>query len=257
MMAPTSWPNNTSYAADMSVFLMGGGENEPALVANYAEFLAAAPAATPLVGCVIVDEGIGNDWFPRYDALLRQAGTCEPILIRVSPDAGFDIAQLADCDAVLVCGGLTPLYASAITPAAAAVRDWLGDGARPYCGFSAGAQIAADRALVGGWQLDGVTVCHQDCGEELDELSIVDGLALVPFAVEVHCAQWGTLSRVTAAIDAGRIGHAVAIDEDTMLSIRDGTGAVSGPGRVWVLTHTENRVAVSAITAGQPIQVPS
>jgi cyanophycinase len=237
------------------VFLIGGGQQEPAMIANYAEFLAASPAAAPHVACVIVDEGVGKDWFPRYDGLLRRAGPCEPVEVRVSVERGLDLSRLDDCDALLVCGGLTPLYANAIVPNAAGIREWLDSGGRPYCGFSAGAQIAAQRALVGGWRLDGVAVCHEDCAEDLDELSVVDGLGLVPFAVEVHCAQWGTLSRISAAVAVGQVGAAVAIDEDTMLSI-DGRPGVSGPGRIWTVVADRYGLAVSPVTAGMPVRLP-
>jgi cyanophycinase len=106
------------------------------------------------------------------------------------------------------------------------------------------------------WRLDGVAVCHEDCGEDLDELTIVDGLSLVPFAVEVHCAQWGTLSRISAAVAASRIGAAVAIDEDTMLGLRGGVATVSGPGQVWTVTSAKTGAVVKRFTGGQQVDVP-
>lgn len=45
------------------------------------------------------------------------------------------------------------------------------EGSRPYAGFSAGAAVAAERAVVGGWRLDGVRVCREDAGEDpVDDL---------------------------------------------------------------------------------------
>lgn len=134
---------------------------------------------------------------------------------------------------LLVAGGLTPAYAAALGPASAAVRALVAGGA-PYLGFSAGAAVAAERALVGGYRLDGVVVTAEDNGEERDELAVVDGLGLVDLAVDVHAAQWGTLSRLVAAVAAGRVGAGVAVDEDTVLVLGPAVPPrVVGAGRVW------------------------
>ena len=82
----------------------------------------------------------------------------------------------------LIGGGWSPQHE---------IREWLAEGQRRYAGFSAGASVAAERALVGGWLLGGVAVCPDAAGEDVDEVTVVDGLGLVPFTVEVHCAQWG------------------------------------------------------------------
>ena len=86
-----------------------------------------------------------------------------------------------------------------------------------YCGFSAGSAVAARRAIVGGWLRDGRPILDADFGEELGELEVRDGLGLVDFAVDVHAAQWGTLTRLIAAVDAGLVAEGYAIDEGTVL----------------------------------------
>ena len=64
---------------------------------------------------------------------------------------------------------------------------------RPYLGFSAGAMIAPERAIIGGYRVRGVEVCPEEASEGLGEVELREGLGLVPFAVDVHAAQAGTL----------------------------------------------------------------
>jgi cyanophycinase len=103
-------------------------------------------------------------------------------------------AEVGDAAAVYVAGGLTPAYQQRCVPG-----DWLPP-AVAYAGFSAGAAIAARRALVGGWRVerDGrrIPVCPEDASEDLDLVERRDSLALVPFTVDVHAAQWGTTTRL-------------------------------------------------------------
>ncbi len=90
-------------------------------------------------------------------------------------------------------------------------------------------------------------VAPEDAGEDLDEITVVDGLGFVEGAVEVHTAQWGTLSRLVAAVQAGRVPHGLALDECTTLEVA--TGAVTGSGRVWTVRRgaedTDGGVLVS------------
>ena len=74
-------------------------------------------------------------------------------------------------------------------------------------------------------------VCPEESNEELDEVTVVEGIGLVEGAVDVHAAQWGNLSRLVAAVAAGRAPYGLAIDECTTLEV--GSGSVSGAGRVW------------------------
>ena len=80
----------------------------------------------------------------------------------------------------------------------------------PYLGFSAGAAIAAERALVGGWRIGGVAVSPEEASEGLDELTVAPGIGLVDVAIDVHVAQWGTLSRLVAAVEAGLVEGGLA-----------------------------------------------
>lgn len=238
-----------------ATFLIGGGWDADAGHTLYGEFLAAA-GSQPTVACLVLDEGDGAEQFQRWATALRSAGPCDPVPVLVPIGARFESNTLAGADALLVCGGLTPAYADALAPAAEGIRTWLADGDRPYAGFSAGAAVAATRAVVGGWNFDGVPVCPEDAGEDLDEVTVTDGLGLVPFAVDVHCAQWGTLPRLIAAVQADRGLVGVALDENTMVSRRGTAFTVSGTGHAWLVTPTSAGTAVRAIPAGHALDLP-
>lgn len=234
------------------IHLIGGGRDGSPL---YQRFIADCPGKRPRIATVLIDEGDGATDAARFVDSLQAAGDCEPIPILVPFGETFDPASLETADGLFVCGGLTPAYAAAIAPVAAAARDWLAADEHVYGGFSAGAAIAARRAVVGGWLLDGIPVCHEDSGEGLGELSVVDGLALVPFAVDVHCAQWGTLSRLSAAVESGAVRAGVGIDENTMLSVDGDSVAVAGVGRVWLVTSGDRGLRTRVMTAGDRIDL--
>ncbi len=108
----------------------------------------------------------------------------------------------------------------------------------PYAGFSAGAAIAGSHAVIGGWRIDGVPVCPEDSNEDLDAVDVVEGIGLVPGAVDVHAAQWGNVSRLVAVVAAGLAPSGVAIDEGT----RSGrTVASSAPDACGTSPRTRRR----------------
>lgn len=191
--------------------LVGGGRDETLVRRALAPFVEAVGDGE--VVCVVADEGDGVD-LDRWQGVLSDAAGVRPVVVSDGrPLAAEDVAGAAG---VFVAGGLTPLYADLVVPAAAALADL------PYAGFSAGAAIAATRAVVGGWRLDDLEVCSEDASEDLDQLTVVDGLGRVPFAVDVHAAQWGTASRAIHAVKAGLVTDAWAIDEHTALVVVDG-----------------------------------
>jgi cyanophycinase len=103
----------------------------------------------------------------------------------------------------------------------------------PYLGFSAGAAVTAARALVGGYRCRGRVVTAEDNCEECDELTVVDGLGLLDLAVDVHAAQWGTVTRLLAAVTAGLVRSGVAVDEGTVLVLGEDQPRVAGRGHAW------------------------
>lgn len=191
------------------VFLIGGGrDDEAAAAAAHAPFLAACGDGTIVAVC--------EDDPPRWEANLRPARVRVAMLADGPPD-------LDGAAGLYVAGGLTPAYQEALAGMAVP--------GIPYCGFSAGAAIAATDALVGGWRIGERQVCDEDFSEELEQVEPRPGLGLVPFAVDVHATQWGTVSRALHAVERGLFGEAVAIDEHCCVEVRDGEVAgVHGRG---------------------------
>ncbi|MBL1105833.1 hypothetical protein JK361_14770 [Streptomyces sp. 5-8] len=230
-------------------FLIGGGWDRAEV---YEPFLREVRGERR-VGCLIVDEGDGAAQFERYAAALGKAGpTCAPVPLLVPLGARFEPeAALEGIDGLLVCGGLTPAYQDALAGCLERLPGLLAEREVPYAGFSAGAAVAARRAVVGGWLVDGVPVCPEETGEDLAEVEVRAGLGLVPFAVDVHAAQWGTLARLVAAVGRGDVPYGVAVDENTMLVVGDGEARVTGAGRAHVVRpHSEGEVTVRAYGAG-------
>ena len=242
-----------SMSTEPTTFLIGGGWQPEHRAQIYGPFLTPA-GPDPTIACVVLDEGDGAEQFDRWATALRATSACSPVPVLVPLGGVLDVDALAAADGVLVCGGLTPGYAAALSPVATELRAVLGSvrngRAIPYAGFSAGASIAARRALVGGWLDRGVPVCSEDAGEDLNELTVATGLALVPVTVEVHAAQWGTLARLIAAVAAGLVDSGVAIDEDTLLAVGAGGAAVHGAGQVHWVRRGESAVLVTGFRAG-------
>ncbi|MYY01758.1 hypothetical protein [Streptomyces sp. ATexAB-D23] len=217
----------------MSVHLIGGGWDEDAAPLVYGPFLAEA-GDEGVVGCLLVDEGDGAGQFTRWATVLRRvAPGVRPVPLLVPEGGVFDPGELAGLDGLLVGGGLTPAYQDALAPVRETVARIITERSLPYAGFSAGAVVAARRALVGGWLDRGVPVCPDDAAEDLDEIEVRDGLGLLPHTVDVHTSAWGTLGRLIAAVARGEAPSGVALDENTLLSVTaDGRAAVAGAGQV-------------------------
>jgi cyanophycinase len=240
----------------MSTHLIGGGWDAAAAGAVYGSFLREA-GTDPVIACVVLDEGDGTEQFARWAGALTGVAPCRPRPVLVQQGGRLDVAALGDAAGVLVCGGLTPAYAAALAPAAPDLLGWLHAGDRPYAGFSAGSAVAAARALVGGWLDGAVPVCPEDASEDLEQVTVVAGLGLVPFTVDVHAAQWGTLTRLVAAVRAGSTTGGVAIDENTALVVRDGAARVTGLGAAHLVRATGPRelgeVGVRSLRAGTDV----
>lgn len=224
------------------VFLIGGGRDDDAIRASHAGFVRAA-AGGPIVALVLDD---GSDTDPeRWTAALRLAGA-RPGAARavvVSPARPPRAADLDGAAAVYVAGGWTPGYQQALV--AAAGTGWLARDL-PYAGYSAGAALAAASAIVGGHERDdGRAVCAEEAGEDLERLTVRPGLGLVPFAVDVHATQWGTLTRLVHAVDAGLAAEGWAIDEGTALVAGDGPPRVEGLGSAYRVARVGERLDVT------------
>ena len=88
----------------------------------------------------------------------------------------------------------------------------------------------------------GEFVMGSDFGEE-DERP-AHRVELGPFAIDVHAAQWGTLPRAVAAVAAGLVPEARAVDEHTAVVVHDGEVAVHGTGQALAVTPSGDGVLV-------------
>ena len=237
----------------MSIHLVGGGRSGEHLVQIYGPFLAEAVQRArqdrrvqPRIGVVQLlekDEDQGTERYEWFAETLASLGPCEPVALMVNEGETLAADQLRGLDGLLVSGGLTPAYLTAVSPVMDEIRALVGAGL-PYLGFSAGAAIAARRAIIGGWKVGNQIVCHEDNGEELDELTVVDGLGLVDFSVDVHAVEWGNVTRLLMAVESGAVDEGVALDESTVL-IMDGTSPqVSGAGQAWWAAKADRGVTM-------------
>jgi cyanophycinase len=215
------------------VFLIGGGRDDDAVRASHAGFVRACGDG-PIVA-IVLDEGEDTD--PRrWTGALALAGAAAAHAVVVSPERPPAREQVAGAAGIYVAGGWTPGYGDALVAAGAG---WLPRDV-PYAGYSAGAAIAAAHAIVGGHRReDGRAVCAEEAGEDVEALAVRTGLGLVPFAVDVHATQWGTLTRLVHAVDAGLIAEGWAIDEGTALVVgNDGADPrVEGLGSAYRVTR--------------------
>jgi cyanophycinase len=232
----------------MKAFLIGGGREEAAVLAAHRPFVSALRDSGP-VACLVLDEGAETD-AARWEGNLRAAGASSVQVVVVSEARPVTADDVRGASGVYVAGGLTPGYQEVL----AADLGWLPRDV-PYAGFSAGAAIAGRRAVVGGWQasVGGVTVPVVDdgAGEDLELVTVRDGLGVVDVLVDVHAAQWGTLGRLCHAVLAeGAEGWAV--DEGTALECADGSPvAVHGVGAAARVTPGgDGGVAVRFFAAG-------
>jgi cyanophycinase len=209
-----------------AVFLIGGGREDAQVRASHSQFVAAC-AGGPIVAFALEDP-------ERWEGALRLAGAADVHCLLEPPSA----EDLAGAAGLFVGGGSTPSYQEALD-------GWRAPADLPFAGFSAGAAVAAQRAIVGGWRLGGRDVCAEEAGEDLEQLAVRDGLGLVPFAVDVHATQWGTLTRLVHAVGAGLVDEGWAIDEGTVLVIDDGSVRVEGLGSAYRVAPRDGAVAVS------------
>ncbi len=230
---------------------MGGGWTPENDATVYGPFIGEATAravasgrAEPRIAIIVVRDGDADEHAARLGAALGAAGPFEPRITSLAHDGLAALTAVTDVDGIVVGGGLTPAYLAAVGPIAGEIRRQVAAGV-PYLGFSAGAMIAAERALIGGWRIGGVEVSPEHGSQELDEVTIEHGIGLLDVTVEVHAAQWGTLSRLIAATEAGLIEGGLAIDESTALVVGEGALSVVGAGSVWRVSQADGGVLVS------------
>ena len=234
----------------MGVHLIGGGFGRAAFAPFTAEAHAVAAAkgvAVPRVAVITVRE----DAHPGHAGNLVEALTADGTIPLDTRVTSVDLTDVVDpavfdgVDAIVIGGGLTPAYHAALEAGYDVIRAAV-QGGTPYLGFSAGAMIAAERAILGGWRIGEVAIAPEETAEDLDEITVVAGIGLVDVSIDVHVAQWGTLSRLIAATEAGAIDGGIGIDESTVL-IADAEGLrIAGSGSVWRVFAGSEGVIVSS-----------
>jgi cyanophycinase len=166
----------------------------------------------------------------------------------VAESGDVPATAFAEVDGIVIGGGRTPAYRELLEPHFGELRRQIAAGV-PYLGCSAGAAIAAERAIIGGWRIGGVAVTPEATSEGLDEVTVAPGIGLVDVAIDAHAAQWGTVSRLIAAVEAGLVEGGLAIDERTALVVGEGGLGVAGDGSVWRVLPGESGVVVSTMGA--------
>jgi cyanophycinase len=250
------------------VFLIGGGWRAETFPQTYGRFLEAAARDDHRRIAVIVAEDPEADshaQFLRFFAAFENIGLNfdEAFEIIVSAENPLSLEKInaVEPTGVFVCGGLTPIYADALC----LDKSWLAfleENKIPYGGFSAGASVAADKAIVGGWRRKIgekiFQIANENASEDLDLLDVRDGLGLVPFSIEVHATEWGTLTRLIHAVDARLMNEGWAIDENTMLEFFANRVSVHGAGSVYRVCRggeTENNLLIEIFRAEKHVSL--
>lgn len=217
-----------------AVYLIGGGWTPRELRATLRPFVRAAGGASARIVCVLAGGWGQRVAFPAYAAALLGVGAAAVVPVFVSPDLPLRAGALVGATGLLVGGGVTPAYRRALCPTAEEWLTVLRARCIPYAGYSAGAMVAAEVALLGGWKVRTPTgerrLVARAFGEGLTYLECRPGLGLVPFLVDVHAARWGTTARLLHAVAAGWADEGWAIDEGTLVEVRDDTATVHGLG---------------------------
>ena len=235
----------------MGVHLVGGGFGRSAFAPFTAEATARAARdgrdRPSIVVVTVREDASATHAGDLVDALTPDgAAPLDARVVAVGEADHVDPVAFDGADAIVIGGGLTPAYHAALEGCYDVIRAAVQGGA-PYLGFSAGAMIAAERAILGGWRIGGVVVAPEETAEDLDEVTVVAGMGLIDVSVDVHVAQWGTLSRLIAATDSGAVDGGVGIDERTVLIAGSDGLRVAGEGSVWrVFPSFEGGVTVSS-----------
>lgn len=233
----------------MTLFLVGGGPSQ-ATGPIYDSFVEQARSRGPRIALAILGapEQAGQSLGMYADPIRERwpDAVIEPVWL-IDEDEGQvewpnDSEQLGG---LVVAGGWAPGYLDALTPLSAQIAQLVRGGV-PYLGFSAGAQIVAKHAIVGGWQSHGRAVGPEIAGDGSTEIVVRDGLGLIGSAVDVHIDSQHLLERAISALLDHDITSAIAIDEDTALivDVASGNTDVVGPGAVHWLNNEGHEVRV-------------
>jgi cyanophycinase len=244
----------------MRVFLIGGGLSPRGLRQTFGSFVGAAKAGgSARIACILLPTPAQRVAFGFYYAALAALGVVRVVPVYVSRERPLRAADLQNATGVLVGGGLTPAYHAALVHTADEWLPWLRERDVPYAGYSAGAMIAAETAILGGWKLPAsgpdLVIGTRAASEGRAYLDCRPGLGLVPFLVESHATQWGTLNRLLHAIEAGHGTEGWAIDEGTLVEVDGDTATVRGLGAAYRARRGDEGITVDILIAGASCQL--
>ncbi len=233
------------------IVLHGGGDNPATRQDTFGRFLKAAITNSRTHLALIVAEQSDEraqasyqEYQDIFASLSDSTIRFYPVLVSPTNPLTRAVLEQVHPSGVFVCGGVTPTYHQSLCVDTSWVQ-YLHERRICYAGTSAGAAIAADRAILGGWQTSrhGQTraVLFQGASEGLDLIRVEDGLGLVPFSVDVHAGQMGTLTRLIQAVELGMVREGWAIDENTILEIEQDTMTVYGEGHVYHVWKQDER----------------
>lgn len=240
----------------MTIFLVGGGPDTLSAPLVWKQFLlevedrAATKKREPTIVVVLFDrEGSAQHFLPAYASPISANLTCHVVPVKVRTGELVEASVFVGADGIVVGGGPTPEYHRGLQETSSTILDAVSDGV-PYLGFSAGAMIAASDALIGGYLIEGREVCTEEWADGLKDVTIVPGFGLVPFTVDVHASQAGTLGRAVSTVHGQFVNEAVAIDEDTALVVQpvgQHSMRVIGRGNAWVINRKSEQTTISIV----------
>lgn len=144
-------------------------------------------------------------------------------------------ARIQSLDALVVADGDAAELLAACEPVVADIRGAVHRG-RSFWGIGAGAAIAAETAIVGGYTVGGVQVAPRLSTDAVPEVEIAPGLGLIDIAVLPGAAQLGRLGIGIALCEAEVLDRVIGLDGDTSLVISEGQLGLHGTGSMWELS---------------------
>lgn len=236
------------------IFLHGGGGDDPS--ANqmcFSPFVESCYRIGSIPKLVLVLHQQHEADLESYQKMLIHGGAktehITPVL--VSEDRSLLSMDIVGASGVFVAGGHTPDIHYALCQDITWLRTLKRENI-PYCGTSAGATIAAQHAIVGGYKIRRkgrvVQMMHPAASEGIDVLDVRAGLNILPplfQAVDIHASQAGTLARAIHMVEQGLYHTVAAIDEDTTVELGGGEVVIYGRGQMYEVRRIEYQVEVS------------
>lgn len=244
----------------ISVFLIGGGwQNQEETIGRFVKAITVNKKRK--IALILLNDSDANseEVATKYLDAFSALGVTqkEMEIVWISQDKPLLIGSLEQISptGIFIGGGTTPLYQDILCQNSNWV-EYILKRNLPYCGFSAGAAIAAEKALIGGWKLQvgnqAIPVVDEECSEDLEWLTVKKGLKLVPFSVDVHASQWGNLSRIIHGVEQQLLTTGWAIDENTLMQVDGRKIQVWGSGQVYRIERKrEGQIQLDILRAGE------